>query len=83
MRQIVINEYVWDPFAIPDASFTRGWRGIDIDLYDALGELLNFTCVLRLTPLTFGWGSRAASRMSVDCWLPALISFRGRPIETP
>ena len=38
-----VHELEWEPFAIKDAKAPHGWRGIDMDLFGAVADMLGFT----------------------------------------
>lgn len=42
-KHMVIAEVPWTPFASPDQMAPTGWTGLNIDLYERISVLLNFT----------------------------------------
>ena len=42
-KTLRILDLEWSPFAVKDSSAPKGWTGFDIDLLDAVAELLEFT----------------------------------------
>ena len=57
-RHLKIYEVDWPPFATPDPSAARGWRGFNIDMIERASVLLGFTFELHelsMTPSESDW----------------------------
>ena len=76
-----VLELEWPPYATKDPTAPHGWRGFDIDLFDAVATTLGFTFEIAETPLLDGESYTDMLLRTVgqtDMWLSWWLRSRER-----